>query len=56
MRGDGGPGARSALLVWLVGLALGVAAGALTAKLLLPPADMRAPPNDGSVRERFLKP
>lgn len=50
-----GPGTRSALLVWLIGLGLGIAAGAITAKLLLPPKDMITPPVEGSVRDRFLR-
>ncbi|WP_448581680.1 hypothetical protein [Thermaurantiacus sp.] len=56
MRDEKGPGSRSALLVWLIGLALGIAAGALTAKILLPPRDTLTPPVDGSVRDRFLNP
>lgn len=54
MRDEKGPGTRSALLVWLIGLALGVAAGAITAKLLLPPRDMMPTPAEGSVRDQFL--
>ncbi len=56
MRDEKGPGARSAFLVWLIGLALGIAAGAITAKLLLPPRDAITPPVEGSVRDRFLRP
>jgi hypothetical protein len=56
MRHEKGPGSRSAFLVWLVGLALGIAAGAITAKLLLPPRDTLTPPAEGSVRDRFLNP
>ncbi|WP_207790804.1 hypothetical protein [Thermaurantiacus tibetensis] len=54
MRETRGPSGRTALLVWLVGLALGVAAGVGTAKLLLPARDGGVLPEGQSIRDRLF--
>lgn len=49
-------GASSALLVWVVGLILGVAAGVGTAKLLLPARDGERPPAGATVKDKLRGP
>lgn len=45
------PGIRGMLLVWLIGLTLGVAAGAATAMLLMPAGSVAS--NSQSIADRF---
>lgn len=45
------PGIRGMLLVWLIGLTLGVAAGAATAMLLMPGGSVAS--NSQTIADRF---
>ncbi|WP_448586004.1 hypothetical protein [Thermaurantiacus sp.] len=54
MREDPKQGLSSALLVWAIGLALGIGAGALTARLLIPERDGGVPAEGRSLRDRLF--
>ena len=54
MQNDRRQGLRSAVLVWVIGMALGIAAGALTAQLLIPSRGLERPPEGGSLRDRIF--
>jgi len=47
-------GLSSAILVWAIGLALGIGAGALTARLLIPERDGSIPAEGRSLRDRIF--
>lgn len=54
MQDDRRQGLRGAVLIWIIGLLLGIAAGALTAQLLIPSRGLERPPEGGSLRDRIF--
>jgi hypothetical protein len=47
-------GMKGVVLVWIIGLSLGVLAGATTARLLMPAREGELPPQGSSLRDRML--
>lgn len=47
-------GLKGVVLVWIVGLSLGVLAGATTARLLMPSRQGEVPPQGASIRDRIF--
>lgn len=47
-------GIKGVVLVWIIGLTLGVVAGASTARLLMPARSGEVPPEGASIRDRML--